>query len=68
MIANLIPRLHEWWTQPTGLTVEWAPVPPALAWSLIVMAAGVSVSGLRDLYAAFELPRGNWPWPPEGAR
>jgi len=26
------------------------------------------VSGLRDLYAAFELPRGNWPWPPEGAR
>jgi hypothetical protein len=30
-----------------------------------VMAAGVSVSGLRDLYAALELPFGAWPWKPE---
>ena len=26
------------------------------------MAAGVSLSGLRDLYAALELPYGGWPW------
>jgi hypothetical protein len=68
MIANLIPRLHEWWTRPTALAVEWAPVPPALAWSLMIMAAGVSLSGLRDLYAAVELPHGHWPWAPEGPR
>ena len=68
MIANLLPQLHDWWTRPTALVVEWAPVPSALSWCLIFMAAGVSMSGLRDLYAALELPRGNWPWPPEGAR
>jgi hypothetical protein len=68
MIANLIPQLYEWWARPTALAVDWAPVPSALAWCLIVMAAGVSVSGLRDLYAAVELPHGHWPWPPEGPR
>jgi hypothetical protein len=26
------------------------------------MAVGVLASGLRDLYAAYELPRGGWPW------
>ena len=26
------------------------------------MAAGVFLSGLRDLYAALELPYGSWPW------
>jgi hypothetical protein len=34
----------------------------ALRWALTVMALGVFVSGLRDLYAALELPHGNWPW------
>ena len=31
------------------------------------MAAGVFLSGLRDLSAAFELPYGSWPWKPETA-
>jgi hypothetical protein len=26
------------------------------------MAFGVLVSGVRDLYAACELPHGAWPW------
>jgi hypothetical protein len=32
------------------------------------MAAGVLASGARDLYAALELPNGNWPWRPERAK
>ena len=31
-------------------------------WVLVVMAAGVFVSGARDLYAAARLPHGDWPW------
>jgi hypothetical protein len=63
MIANLIPQLKVWWTRPTALAIDWAPVAPALAWFLLVMAAGVTASGIRDLYAALELPHGSWPWP-----
>jgi hypothetical protein len=62
MIANLLPALAEWRHRPTGLVVEWAPIPDVLAWSIFAMAAGVALSGLRDLYAAFELPHGGWPW------
>ena len=37
---------------------------PALRWGLTAMGAGVLISGLRDLYAALDLPGGRWPWPP----
>ena len=62
MIANLIPVLVRWWMLPTGLEVEWVSIPAAARWGLFAMAAGVSLSGLRDLYAAFALPYGGWPW------
>jgi hypothetical protein len=62
MVANLIPVLVRWWASPTALVVEWAGIPDLLRWGLFVMAAGVFVSGLRDLYAALELPHGSWPW------
>lgn len=62
MVANLIPVLIRWWPQPTALAVEPPAIPGALRWMLPVMAAGVFVSGLRDLYAALELPYGSWPW------
>ena len=65
MIANLIPALWRWWTFPTALVVERAAVPGLLTWSLFAMAAGVFLSGLRDLYAALALPHGSWPWTPE---
>lgn len=67
MAANLIPVLARWWTLPTQLAVVWTDVPAALQWSLFVMAAGVLLSGLRDLYAAFELPNGSWPWQTDAA-
>jgi hypothetical protein len=62
MIAKLIPTLAAWWELPTDLVVEWVAIPAVLRWSLLVMAAGVFLSGLRDLYAALELPHGSWPW------
>jgi hypothetical protein len=62
MIASLIPVLIAWWQLPTDLAVIGADVPPLLRWVLVTMAAGVAVSGARDLYAAYELPRGGWPW------
>ena len=62
MVANLIPVLVRWWARPTALVVEWARIPDALQRGLFVMAAGVFLSGLRDLYAGLELPYGGWPW------
>jgi len=62
MVANLIPVLGRWWTLPTALMPERTGIPDLLRWGLFVMAAGVLLSGLRDLYAALELPHGSWPW------
>jgi len=62
MIASLIPILMEWWRLPTALMPASLAVPDALRWGLVMMAVGVLVSGLRDLYAAYELPYAGWPW------
>ena len=62
MIASLIPVLLAWWRLPAALVVESPGVPPVLWWALLMMAAGVFLSGVRDLYAAYELPHGGWPW------
>jgi len=63
MVALLIPVMWGWWALPTRLAVETRDVPSALVALLLIMAAGVFTSGVRDLYAALELPYGNWPWP-----
>lgn len=62
MIAGLIPALIGWWPLPTALVIAPPDIPGVLRWGLVTMAVGVSVSGLRDLYAAYELPHGGWPW------
>lgn len=62
MIACLLPASWDWWHQPTALTELAPPVPEVLRWGLTVMAVGVAVSGLRDLYASTGLPGGAWPW------
>ena len=67
MVAKLIPVLGGWWDRPTAIMVESVEIPAALQWGLLVMAAGVLLSGLRDLYAAIELPNGSWPWTSEAA-
>jgi len=62
MIASLVPALHLWWKNPTNLLFE--PVAISQWIRILVGATGVGVvaSGLRDLYAALELPGGGWPW------
>lgn len=62
MVANLIPVLLTWWLRPTTLALVPPAIPEALRWGLLIMAAGVFLSGARDLYAALGLPHGNWPW------
>ena len=62
MIASLIPTLIGWWKLPSALIVASTDLPSALTWGLLTMAVGVAVSGIRDLYAAYELPHGGWPW------
>ena len=51
MLAMLVPVLWTWWGQPTALLSSPAPVPEFLRWALTVMAAGVFLSGVRDLHA-----------------
>jgi hypothetical protein len=62
MVANLLPSLLTRWALPTALSVTPPAIPEAVRWGLLMMAAGVFLSGLRDLYAAFRLPLGSWPW------
>lgn len=62
MIAYLLPQFRAWWTLATGLVAAPSPVPDLLRWTLLAMGIGVVLTGLRDLYAALELPGGAWPW------
>jgi hypothetical protein len=53
MIAHLAPVLSEWWSRPTGLVVQPPAIPETLRWTLLGMALGVFLSGVRDLRAAW---------------
>ncbi len=64
MLAALVPTLFTWWQRPTGLVFETAPIPGWTRFVLTAMGVGVLLSGFRDLYAAFGLPGGGWPWHP----
>jgi hypothetical protein len=62
MIAHLVPVVAAWWPLQSGLQITSPGVPDALRWALLMMAVGVSASGVRDLYAARQYPHGGWPW------
>jgi hypothetical protein len=62
MLANLLPVLWRWSQLPTAIAPTETAAPEPLRWSLAVMAIGVFLSGVRDLYAALGLPHGGWPW------
>src|SRR5262245_63577631 len=64
MVGKLIPEMMAWWAQPSAFAAATSIAPAVLQWAMVLMAAGVFLSGLRDLYAAFELPYGSWPWIP----
>ncbi len=61
-LAYILPTLITWWALPAGLHTVSYPVPDWLPWCLTIMAAGVFLSGVRDLYASYGLPYGDWPW------
>ena len=62
MLVFLLSTLQTWWSLPTELVCLNPDIPPVLRWSLVIMGCGVSLSGVRDLYAASGLPGGGWPW------
>jgi len=62
MVAFLITTLKHWWLMPTSLINSPPEIPELLRWSLLAMAVGVFLSGVRDLYAALGAPNGGWPW------
>jgi hypothetical protein len=66
MLAFLVPVVMRWRLMPTGLELGRPEIPEMLRWILVAMAIGVFLSGLRDLYAAFGLPKGGWPWNVDG--
>ncbi len=62
VLANLSATVLDWWQQPTGLVFDPPSIPAWLRGGLSLLAVGVLASGVRDVYAALELPHGSWPW------
>lgn len=62
MLAGLIPTLTTWWASPTSLSLQPAAIPAWMRMFVTALGAGVILSGMRDLYAAFGFPGGGWPW------
>jgi len=62
MLATLAPTLISWWASPTALSIALVPIPKWVRVVLSAMGVVVVLSGLRDLYAALQLPGGGWPW------
>jgi hypothetical protein len=61
MLALLIPLTFQWQTEPTQWATHDAIGKP---WRLCLMflAAGVAISGVRDLTASFGVKWAAWPW------
>ncbi len=62
MLGHLAPVIALWWQQPTALVYSPAPVLSELRLALAAMAAGVLLSGARDLACAHGVPKSSWPW------
>jgi hypothetical protein len=62
MLAYIVPTLREWWSEPTELAISSPAVSTVLKWTLVIMAAGVLLSGIRDLCAAAGMRNSAWPW------
>ena len=67
MVANLVPVMIDWWSEPTAFVYAPLDVTALLRWWLVVMGLGVTISGIRDLYASYGLPYGHWPWRADAA-
>lgn len=67
MLGYLAPTLNAWIHEPTGL-VGSSDASAGLKVALLVMAAGVMLSGIRDLAATFGSAWARYPWPEIAAR
>lgn len=56
-LAFLVPHLARWWSEPTGMASSPVAVPAIVRVAMTVMAIGVFVSGVRDLWASCRRPR-----------
>ena len=61
-VGGRAPLLVSWWMQPSALAIAPCSVWPPLRVVLSAMAAGVALSGLRDLAAALGVRGAAWPW------
>lgn len=62
MLARLVPILWSWWSMPTVLTESLPAIPEALRWTMLMMAASVFLSGVRDFSASNGWAGSAWPW------
>jgi hypothetical protein len=62
MLVFLLSTLQEWWSLETALAPSRIEVEGWLRPLLVAMGVGVFFSGIRDLYAALDLPGASWPW------
>lgn len=62
VLAYLAPTILEWNRNATAFSAVQYDVPPALSWAMTAMAAGVLLSGIRDLCASIDLPGASFPW------
>lgn len=62
MLGYFVPILRDWWSTPTGIVVDVAPIPGVFAVGLLVAGMGIFISGLRDTYALIDMRHGSWPW------
>jgi hypothetical protein len=64
MLACIVPTIREWWREPSQLTISPPLISTTLRWMMLAMAAGVTLSGIRDLFAATGFRGSSWPWKP----
>jgi hypothetical protein len=64
MLAKLFPTLWSWSSMPTALIKSLPAIPEALRWVMLLMAAGVFLSGVRDFCASYGWRGTAWPWTP----
>jgi hypothetical protein len=62
VLAYLVPHLIAWSGSTTTFSAVQYNVPIFLCWAMTAMAAGVFLSGIRDLCASMDLPGSSFPW------
>ncbi|MFT3924126.1 MAG: hypothetical protein QM778_16440 [Myxococcales bacterium] len=62
MLGQLLPGVLGWWSLPSALAAPQEAPAPLLLGALTCMGVGVTLSGMRDLYAVLGLPGAAYPW------